>query len=557
MLNNNKPKFLKHTNLLPKKYFFIIIIIIMFLLFVLIIIIPTHIFSISDNNNQKECTNPNSPSCIQMTKPFPQLTLQTLNPNVIRAEYAVRGRVLHRAVELDKELKNNKLPFKEIIYCNIGNPQNLGQKPLSFARRVESLLINPELLSSPPSNYPKDVINRATTYLKMVKGQIGAYSESQGIEGVRVEVAKFITKRDTTNTNNNIPPADPNLIFLTSGASQGVEFIMRALIRNSQDSILVPIPQYPLYSALAALLDGHFQGYYLNEDDEWDLSMKELEIAITQARNQGKIPRAVVVINPGNPTGQTLNKDTMIQLVEFARQHSLVILADEVYQANVYDESKPFISFRQIVLQSPGYQQQQQQQLPQLVSFHSISKGVYGECGLRGGYFEMLGFSDEVRAQIYKMASIGLCPNVLGQFAVGLLVNPPQLGDPSYELYEQETNSIFQSLKRRALKLVQGLNKLSGIKAQPASGAMYAFPRISLPNKFVEEAKQLGEHPDTLYSLRLLEATGIVVVPGNGFGQRDGTFHFRSTILPPENKLDEVIERMSRFHEELMGRYHR
>src|SRR5262249_23683822 len=97
--------------------------------------------------------------------------------------------------------------------------------------------------------------------------------------------------------------------------------------------------------------------------------------------------------------------------------------------------------------------------------------------------------------------------------------------------------------------------EMEGVECNDADGAMYAFPRISLPPRFVQEASRKGVHPDSLYSLLLLEETGIVVVPGNGFGQRDGTFHFRTTILPPENKLSMVITKLKAFHAGLMKRY--
>ena len=110
---------------------------------------------------------------------------------------------------------------------------------------------------------------------------------------------------------------------------------------------------------------------------------------------------------------------------------------------------------------------------------------------------------------------------------MGLLVNPPKQGDHSYNQFVKEKNDILSSLKRRAEKLVAALNQLEGVSCQPANGAMYAFPQITLSPKAQAEAKKLGKAPDMLYCIELLENTGICVVPGSGFGQRDGTFHFR------------------------------
>jgi alanine transaminase len=117
----------------------------------------------------------------------------------------------------------------------------------------------------------------------------------------------------------------------------------------------------------------------------------------------------------------------------------------------------------------------------QLISFHSISKGFLGECGLRGGYFEMLGIPQEVQAEILKLTSISLCSNSIGQVATGVMVNPPRRGDPSYDLYASEKDTILASLKRRSLKISNELNKLSGVSCTAIEGAMYAFPTITLP----------------------------------------------------------------------------
>jgi len=191
----------------------------------------------------------------------------------------------------------------------------------------------------------------------------------------------------------------------------------------------------------------------------------------------------------------------------------------------------------------------------ELVSFHSVSKGFTGECGQRSGYLEALNFSSEAKAQLYKLASVSLCPNTGGQVLMSLMVNPPKEGDPSYSLYIKERDDIYESLKRRAIKLTNFLNTLEGVTCNTAQGAMYAFPQIRLPPKAVEAAKLIGKTPDNLYVLSMLEETGIVVVPGSGFGQKDGTYHFRTTFLPQEDKIDLVMERMKVFHSNFLKKY--
>ncbi len=180
------------------------------------------------------------------------LSLSRINPLVVKAEYAVRGRLLDRARELEEQLEaGDKLPFTYIVRCNIGNPQALGQKPLTFTRQVLSLLMNPALLESEQARalYPADAIERAKAYKAAITYSIGAYSESQGVGLVRQHVAEFIAARDGY-------PADAADIFLTDGASAGVKALMQLLIQGPSDALLTPIPQYPLYSAVTQILNG-------------------------------------------------------------------------------------------------------------------------------------------------------------------------------------------------------------------------------------------------------------------------------------------------------------
>jgi alanine transaminase len=211
---------------------------------------------------------------------------------------------------------------------------------------------------------------------------------------------------------------------------------------------------------------------------------------------------------------------------------------------------KPFISFREVVkgmgAEAAG--------VP-LASFHSVSKGFLGECGQRGGYYHVTNFPEDVLAQLYKLASISLCSNVTGQLTVGLMVNPPRDGDASYGNYVAERDSILESLKRRAVKIAAALNELEGVSCQPVEGALYAFPQIKFPAKAIDAAKEAGKPADTFYALQLLDATGICVVPGTGFSQKPGTFHYRTTILPSEADMDSVIESVKKFHKEFMAKY--
>jgi alanine transaminase len=475
-----------------------------------------------------------------------KLTLDTMNPHLREAQYAVRGELVIKANAHDAALAaGEERPFDKVVYCNIGNPQELGQVPITFPRQVLACIMHPPLMDDPAfcASVPEDVIARAKHYLEGIPGGSGAYSHSQGVAVVREEVAAFLKERDGHD-------ADVNHIFLTDGASPAVQMLVRAAIRDENDGFLVPIPQYPLYSASIALYGGTMAGYYLDESTNWGTDMGDLRRAYTEAVTAGTRVRGLVVINPGNPTGSCLSVEDMQGVVEFCVEHGIMLMADEVYQSNIWAEGGEFTSFKKVA----GDMGVLDGRL-QLASVHSVSKGFMGECGRRGGYVELCGFPDDVVSELYKLASISLCSNVTGQLMMGLMVNPPKEGDASYPLYAEERDGILASLKRRASKLTEAYNSMEGISIQTPEGALYAFPSITLPPKAVEAAKEAGKAADTFYCLQLLDETGVVVVPGSGFGQADGTWHFRSTILPSEDAIDGVIDRMKTFHAGFMAKY--
>ena len=266
--------------------------------------------------------------CLRPLSTNALLTVDSINPAVVGAQYAVRGELVLRAAEIKKQLAADpgSLPIAKVLECNIGNPQAVGQQPLSYGRQVQSLLAWPALLDMPGASemFAPDAMARAREYLA-AETKVGAYSESQGIALIRQQVADFITARD------GVPAVKEN-IFLTDGASKGVEFLLKLLLRGPQDGVLVPIPQYPLYSAALALAQAHLLPYELDEDAGWSLPLSELEKSLAEARAAGVSPRSLVVINPGNPTGNCLPLENMQQIVRFCVQEGLVLMADEVYQ---------------------------------------------------------------------------------------------------------------------------------------------------------------------------------------------------------------------------------
>ncbi|XP_047420136.1 alanine aminotransferase 1 isoform X2 [Sciurus carolinensis] len=475
------------------------------------------------------------------------LTLNTMNPRVRKVEYAVRGPIVLRALELEQELRQGvKKPFTEVIRANIGDAHAMGQRPITFLRQVLALCVHPDLLSSP--EFPEDAKRRAQRILLACGGHsLGAYSISSGIQLIREDVAQYIQRRD-----GGIP-ADPNNIFLSTGASDAIVTVLKLLVAGegrTRTGVLIPIPQYPLYSATLAELGAVQVDYYLDEERAWALDVAELRRALSQARDHC-CPRALCVINPGNPTGQVQTRECIEAVIRFAFEEGLFLMADEVYQDNVYAEGSQFYSFKKVLTEmGPPYAAQQE-----LASFHSVSKGYMGECGFRGGYVEVVNMDPEVQRQMLKLMSVRLCPPVPGQALLDMVVSPPTPSDPSFVQFQEERRAVLAELAAKAKLTEQVFNETPGIRCNPVQGAMYSFPRMQLPPRAIQRAQELGLAPDMFFCQRLLEETGICVVPGSGFGQLEGTYHFRMTILPPMEKLRLLLEKLSDFHTKFTHEY--
>jgi len=446
------------------------------------------------------------------------IRLENVGQAVRQTQYAVRGPIVARAQELERQ-------GREIIYCNIGNPQSLGQRPQTWVRQVLALVEYPALMETAAAAFPADAVEAARTVLAGTGGHgTGAYTESKGLLFVRQAIARFIERRDGV-------PADPENIFLTDGASKAGQGVLHLLVSGPTDGVLIPTPQYPLYSATITLLGGAQVPYLLDEAHGWRLDRAELERSVAEARGRGVTPRAIVVINPGNPTGGVLAEQDVEMVLDFARANDLAVLADEVYQENVYGQGERFSSFAAALARKKMAD-------VAVFSFHSVSKGLLGECGHRGGYVECRNVPAEVMAEFVKLQSVALCSNTTGQLVTWLMVTPPPVGGPSRARWEAERREVFETLARRARLVEEGLNAVPGIRCNRVAGAMYAFPQVTLPPGMTDEQ----------YCLRLLEETGICVVPGTGFGQAKGTWHFRTTILPPVDKIEAVVKRIGEFH---------
>ena len=478
-----------------------------------------------------------------------QLSRIAVNQNILEMEYAVRGAIPKRAAELKKQ-------GRLIIPCNIGNPQALGQPPITFYRQVLSLVEdrsriererrlkqtiakNPGAFSEiKDTDYVSDyVLDFSEKFLSQMETGMGAYSESNGPLFIREAIANFINTRDGFGSSRSVSSV-PDNIFLTDGASGGAKFIIDLLIADRHDGIMIPIPQYPLYSATIRKAGGAQVNYYPDEDKGWTLDRSILEASLHSARKDGVNVKAIVVINPGNPTGAILDQKTIRAVLDFAGENDLVIIADEVYQENVYGGK--FVSFAKVM---------GEEKIP-LFSLHSISKGFVGECGHRGGYLEVRNSPRVAGAEvsftdvIMKQASVSLCANTVGQLLVYLMVNPPEEGSEPHRRFIEEKESVLKELGDKAAMIRKAFEQMDSVECFGRTGAMYLFPRL---NKLPQGTTDFD------YCMSLLERTGLCTVNGSGFGQKEGTQHLRIAFLPPKKMLERVLPEWIAFHNEYVN----
>ena len=469
-----------------------------------------------------------------------------INRNILEMEYAVRGPIPQRAAKLKAEGQN-------IIFCNIGNPQALGQSPISYSRQVVSLLEEPRKIArereikalfeeNPFSSLKEkdfvadEILDLSEEILAKTGKGLGAYTESKGYFFVRKAVSDFIDRRDGFAPESNLR-ADFESVFLTDGASDGVKRVLDLLIAKETDGVMIPIPQYPLYSATIKMFGGVQVNYYPDEENDWALSRAVLEKSYAQATSEGVDIKAIVVINPGNPTGAILDAESVHEVISFAAAHGLAIMADEVYQENLYGGE--FVSFAKAL--------GDEKEVP-LFSLHSISKGFYGECGHRGGYLEVrnppmiagteLNFID----LLLKQASVSLCANSVGQIMTYLMVSPPNAKNTVHQEFLSEKEEVLGNLYEKAVMVRDSLSKMDGVEVFGKTGAMYLFPRLN---------KLPAGTDDFDYCMALLEETGLCTVNGSGFGLKN---HLRIAFLPSKEQLAEVLPRWVEFHNEYVNR---
>jgi alanine-synthesizing transaminase len=302
-------------------------------------------------------------------------------------------------------------------------------------------------------------------------------------------------------------------VFVTAGASEAVDVCLTALL-NPGDEILTPCPDYPLYSAVLAKLGIDITTYFLNEDDGWQPDLVDLGKKITSRT------RAIVLINPNNPTGAICSRRMLQQIAELARRHNLVIFADEIYDKLMLDGDE-HVSMAAVAPDLP------------IVTFGGISKN-YLAPGWRLGWGMVSGEAAAVKPYVegvHRLLRARLSANHPEQYAVKVALEGPQ----------DHLIGVNRKLRARRDLTMKGCNSIPRMSLVAPRGAFYAFPRIDIPEG------------DDIFVKELLLQKHVMVVHGSGFGQKPGTQHFRIVFLPNETILTQAYTAIGDFMRE---RYH-
>uniref|UniRef100_A0A3Q1HV86 alanine transaminase n=1 Tax=Anabas testudineus TaxID=64144 RepID=A0A3Q1HV86_ANATE len=459
-------------------------------------------------------------------------------PHVRNMKQSGFGVLLGRARQIKEELKQGeRKPYTEVIDVSSGDLHSAGLKPLSFVRQVLAACLYPELMSS--NRLPVDVKQRARRLLGACSGEsVGSYTAASGIPDIVHKLSEFITRRDGGVLSH------PQNIYISPGSQWSITNLLKLLVNNSaspRTGVLIPVPCHATTIMSLMQVGAAIVPYYLNEEQGWKLQVEELHRALESAKGICN-PVALYVINPGNPSGHVQSRESIQEVIQFVSEQRLFLLADEVYQEYIYGE-KEFFSYKRVL----GEMGPPLSDTVELASFYSASKGFLGECGLRGGYVELVNLDPAVMKHVYTLFSKDSCAPVLAQIALDLMVDPPQPGDPSHPLY-----NMVGSANLRPAFLTQVVNSLPGFSCHPVEGGAFVFPRLHLPPKAIQKAKKAGMQPDMFYCSRLLEEGGVLTKPGSEYGQKEGTYHIRFCILPTVDIMEELLKRLTSFHMQFM-----
>lgn len=392
--------------------------------------------------------------------------------------YDIRGPILQTVASLEEQ-------GHRIIKLNIGNPAPFGFEP--------------------PDEIVQDVIRNLP--------QASGYCDSKGLFSARKAIMQY------TQTQN-IHQVGMDDIFIGNGVSELIVMAMQGLL-NSGDEVLIPAPDYPLWTAAVSLSGGTPQHYMCDEESQWWPDLDDIRSKITN-KTVG-----LVVINPNNPTGAVYPKEILEGLIEIARQHQLILFADEIYEKILFDDAQhiPLASLTDDVL---------------CISFNGLSK-AYRAAGYRSGWMMISGPKHHAKDYIEGLnilASMRLCANVPSQFVIQTALGGYQsifdLTAPTGRIYQQR------------MLTCERINNIPGLSCVKPMGALYLFP------KFDRNYYPFAQDTDLVNQLLIEEK--ILIVQGTGFNWPDHD-HFRIVFLPHKDDLCEALDRMERFFDRIRTKH--
>jgi len=361
---------------------------------------------------------------------------------------------------------------KEMLYLNIGDPNIYDFEP------------------------PRHLIE--ASYRAMLMNKNG-YAPSSGIK----DAVQAITDEGTRKGIKNIRD-----VFVTHGASKAIDICLTALV-NDGENVLTPTPGYPLYTAISAKLSAYENPYYLDEENGWQPDIDDIKKKINSKT------KAIVLINPNNPTGSLYKKEILEEIIKIAEENNLVIFADEIYDKLLFD-GKQHISIASLNSEVP------------MITFGGLSKN-YMVPGFRIGWGIVSG--NEAKLKDY----LGAINRILRS---RLSANHPEQYGIKIALEGDQTHLVeaMKKLQTRRDITFEMLNQIEGISCVKPEGAFYAFPKIQT------------DKTDFEFVTGLIKETGVVVVHGSGFGQVPGTRHFRVVFLPEDDILRRSYKKIADFY---------
>ena len=385
--------------------------------------------------------------------------------------YDIRGPLLQTANKMEAE-------GKRILKLNIGNPAPFGLEA------------------------PHEILRDVAMNLPEATG----YSDSQGIFSARKAVLQYYQSKGLLSA------VDVRDVYLGNGVSELIVMTMQALM-NDGDEVLVPMPDYPLWTAAANLAGGTAVHYRCNEEDNWHPDIEDIKSKITSKT------KGIVVINPNNPTGALYSNEVLLQIVEVAKEHDLIIMADEIYDRILYDdmEHTPMSTLTDEVL---------------VLSYNGLSKS-HRIAGFRAGWMMVSGRKEHAADFIEgldMLASMRLCSNVQGQYAI-------QTAMGGYQSMKDLTSKKGRLYKQRELAVTR-LNAIKGISCTMPQGAFYCFPKMDPEIYPIKD--------DMQFMMDLLLEENVLMVQGTGFNW-DKNDHFRLVFLPNLHDLEDAMDRLDRF----------